>query len=209
MELENCSRCQGNWFSAISRYWARFQAGLENRQMFQNRWWKSRQRRSLWGYPVKEFMYQSGEPHPEYQGLSKSEASFFLTGAQSVVSLAAFQGSSLPTCDWGTRLLPHSGSMILTHGFQANLAREDRARGLQKGLPMTPPRSGTWHFCSWATGQKWLGNVVFHVPKKEWKQDTGEHLDDLKEYTSTHFELNYELPGESVKNLENITKSMK
>ena len=31
-------------FSAISLYWARFQVGLENRKIFQNRWWKSRER---------------------------------------------------------------------------------------------------------------------------------------------------------------------
>lgn len=46
-------------------------------------------------------------------------------------------------------------------------------------------------------------------PRGNGKQDIGEHPDDLEEYTSTHFEVNYELPGESVKNLENVTKSMK
>lgn len=45
--------------------------------------------------------------------------------------------------------------------------------------------------------------------RRNGKQDIGEPLDDLGENTSTRFEVNYELPGESVKNLENVTENMK
>lgn len=106
-------------------------------------------------------------------------------------------------------LLPHSGSTVLTCGFQSRLARKERVQGCRRasqclhveaarGIPIHDPwaRSG-WELLS------------LMGPRGNGKQDIGEPPDDLGEYTSTHFEINYELPGESVKNLENVTENMK
>ena len=41
------------------------------------------------------------------------------------LTAAAFQSSSFLTCDSGIRLLSSCDSIILTHSFQASLARED------------------------------------------------------------------------------------
>lgn len=164
---------------------------------------------SLWGYPVEEPMRQPGEAHPEYQGLSKSKEACFLTVAESALSPATFQGSSLPTCDWGIRLLLPCGPIILTHGFQASLAREDRACRLQKGSPLPPPKTGTHHFCSWSIGQKWLGAVAFQVPRKERKTWYWWASRWWKRVYNHSLWTKLQLAGEPVTNLENVTESMK
>lgn len=72
------------------------------------------------------------------------------------------------------------------------------------------PSASLWtrHFCSWSTDPSAWGMVSPMCPRRG-KHDIGEHLGDVKEYTSTGFELNYEWAGESVKNLENVPESMK
>lgn len=76
-----------------------------------------------------------------------------------------------------------------------------------RGLPLPLPRNGTLSFLLMVHWSEVVGKHC--LPWVQEKQDTGEHPDDLKEYMSTHFELHYEFAGESVKNLENVTKSMK
>lgn len=97
------------------------------------------------------------------------------------LTAAAFQGSSFLTCDSGIRLLSSCGSIILTHSFQASLAREDwtlkvagASHCLCLEMALIISAHGPW--------PKVAGECC--LPWAQEKQDIGEHPDDLKEYMS-------------------------
>lgn len=159
----------------------------------------------LWGYAVGSSLCSSGQAHPAYQWLSIAKGAFFLSCSICSESCCSPEQLSSRLCLW-TQAASTCGSRILTQGFHASLAKVESTWRLWKGFPLLPSRQaisarGPLIPSAW--------EMVSPMCPRRGKHDIGEHLGDVKEYTSTRFELNYEWAGESVKNLENVPESMK